>query len=129
MHKFIIDRSTWRCGSGGSSTHRTGKGFTHLLNSEGFMCCLGQISLQLGCNKNDIIRRCVPFQVNRKDVLYPLLLDNKGISSEFSNSMMLINDNENTTLAEKEELIKTTAKKHQIEVEFVGEYDAGLQSA
>lgn len=45
--KFTIDRSKWRCGGSDYSTKR-GDGATTMLNSNGYMCCLGQICTQLG---------------------------------------------------------------------------------
>lgn len=39
--KFVIDRSKWK-------NARYGKGWTELLNRQGYMCCLGQVC-ELAC--------------------------------------------------------------------------------
>ena len=49
--KFTIDVNTWRFGGMRDCKNKHGEGHTYLLNNEGYMCCLGQISLQLGLTK------------------------------------------------------------------------------
>lgn len=43
---YVLDIATWRSGSRGHT--RMGKGETHLLNTDGYMCCLGQFAVQAG---------------------------------------------------------------------------------
>ena len=57
---FTIDRSKWRCGGDDGK----GWGETQLLNEEGFMCCLGQCSLQSGLSEEEIYRLGEPAFVN-----------------------------------------------------------------
>ncbi len=52
---LVLDYKKWRCGyciNDGITSH--GSGFIELLNEEGYMCCLGQFSLQSGLSKNKI---------------------------------------------------------------------------
>lgn len=48
MTAYVLNLVTWRCGDDGCGMEGTalGEGQTELLNSEGFMCCLGQFSIR-----------------------------------------------------------------------------------
>jgi hypothetical protein len=48
MKILVLDESIWRCGDDAKDPNKSrGTGYTKLLNEEGYMCCLGQFSLQL----------------------------------------------------------------------------------
>lgn len=59
--KLILDYSTWRCGDKGD--HTLGDGDTALRNDQGFMCCLGQWSIQCGANVDELIGRGEPSEI------------------------------------------------------------------
>lgn len=58
---LTIDCAKWRCG-GASPETSLGFGDTRMLNDEGYMCCLGQLSLQLNgkLENRSILDRFVP---------------------------------------------------------------------
>lgn len=81
-HKFVIDRSQWRCGGGGRfSASCRGSGdsmlFTDAWSADGdrqFMCCLGFMSHQLGVPKEDMRDTELPNALD-PDGVGPLLVD------------------------------------------------------
>lgn len=98
MKTLTLDVSKWRCGSDGD--HRLGQGSTLLLNDEGFMCCLGQFSLQLsdGLQKQDITGLGEPTET---DKLIPYLTEReKGgdiVHTKVTDRAIFINDDSSTT--------------------------------
>ena len=70
MKKLILDYYKWRCGGDGEGKKgcSLGKGYTQLLNNEGFMCCLGQFSFQLNENikEQDILEYGEPGEIDKK---------------------------------------------------------------
>lgn len=116
--KFTIDRSKWRTGHCGKI--KTGIGPTKLLNHEGYMCCLGFICQQSGCN--NIIGIGYPESVMGA----PKFLVHQHIhgldSSPLATKAVEINDDSETTPSEKERLLKDLFQEHEIELEFIGEY-------
>ncbi len=100
MH-FTIDRSKWR--TGGHSENKTGEGGTALLNKEGFMCCLGFMSLQQEDNPatEDMIRNYGwPCNVEKDHPSWKFCLA-KETAGRFTD----VNDSRETTAAQKESLI------------------------
>jgi hypothetical protein len=117
--KFILDYSKWRCGEGGA--HEVGKGQTALLNSEGYMCCLGQWSLQLGMTEGDILGNGEPCEVKKAiPILCALSEDDEGDdefrTTNFSSQAMEINDKKSSTPEEKIILLSALCKKNNIEL-------------
>lgn len=104
LHQFvyydtlILDYSKWR--SGGFGYNQTGTDNVKLLNNQGYMCCLGQISLQLYKNvsKELLLNNGYPSTI--EEINMPLLKEGSK-NSEFTNKAILINDNESTTPKEK----------------------------
>ena len=146
MERYTIDRSTWRCGSDRSDPkNRHGSGETELLNEQGFACCLGHIGAQLLSKKwmcpikdsqKILLGKQCPDDVGRDDEFTPLLIEkcdtNRSlmspdflVNSEFSKQAMSINDNDRSTLKEKEQLLIALGKEHDVEIVFVGEYIPG----
>lgn len=76
---LTLDYSTWRCGEKGE--HQVGKGKTALLNIEGYMCCLGQWSLELGATKEEMIGRGEPCELNTRVRHCQLLHDRHKLKS------------------------------------------------
>lgn len=118
--KFIIKRNTWRNGS--ESIHAKGIGNTKLLNSSGYMCCLGQCIQQID-NSLELLNIAEPDEVDidisdKKEDLYIFInKDNPLLNTELADDAMLINDSIYTTSAAKEvKLIKLFAEYgHKIE--------------
>lgn len=124
--KFKIYRKKWRCGDTGKFGYEShGVGSTALLNDEGYMCCLGQCANQLGVRKQKLLDRSTPEDIDF--VLYKKrnipVLTILGHDSKFSMHAIEINDESNTTLEQKEKLLKRLFSKFKHQVEFVGQYE------
>jgi len=95
MKTLILDFSKWRAGGDDIKENKIGKGNTQLLNGQGYMCCLGQFSLQLdkNLNKNDIKNLSCPDELLR---IIPLLTKKQELKiadTKFSTDAININDN------------------------------------
>lgn len=119
---LILDESTWRCGRDAEETENSrGKGPTALLNEQGYMCCLGQFSLQLAkLKKEQLLMKSVPMYV---DVYIPFLTRKSTFGIE-NNEFIVppaieINDNECTSVDEKVEKLKELFSKHGYEIKFI----------
>jgi hypothetical protein len=101
MKTLTIDESKWRCGSDGKVGCALGKGRTLLLNVDGYMCCLGQILLQLGATKDQIKWLTNPCDINM--VIPPLTVEinSEIVDTELAKNAMGINDDKFTTVTEK----------------------------
>jgi len=154
--KFTIDRSKWRCGGDvrleKSNDNRRGQGFTQLMNDLGFMCCLGQISVQLCESKGlpiyPIIGEGKPEDVgNMLNILEDdledefrcwyemykeaglITLEDNGeleglcaANSELTKLAIGINDDNSLSDEERENKLVGLFADHGHEIEFVGEY-------
>lgn len=103
--QLTLDYSKWRCGD--NDINRLGEGKTLLLNDRGYMCCLGQFSLQFGCSKTEIKGVSFPYGLGKR---IPLLTDHSGSHTEFSRKAVSINDNLETTPEEKISLLRKLLK-------------------
>lgn len=120
----VIDRSIWRCGAGLENVH--GVGPTQLLNSDGYMCCLGQFSCQLGVPKEDLLYQYSPRDL-RIEWDIPFLLTKTKFDNE-RNSILAhdaigINDNPDFTSAQRERALKKLFVNHGIKLTFKGTYN------
>jgi len=118
--EFIIDRSKWRCG--GTLEHNSkGLGKTRLLNSEGYMCCLGQVSKQLGCSDESLLFTETPYSINDDEIdkVRDVLLTDNRYHNNLSLKAIDIND-DNTIIKEKEVLLKELFKEHGHSITFIG---------
>lgn len=126
MKTLILDYSKWRCG--GDKTigglYPLGDGHTLLLNSAGFMCCLGQFSLQINekLSERHILGYGDPsetgYEIN--NLTYrPTEEDNGIYNSALSNEAVDINDRLTTTPEEKIVLLKELFYKHGYEIEVI----------
>jgi hypothetical protein len=118
---LILDYEQWRCG--GNSINQLGEGETCLLNKEGFMCCLGQFSLQLA-DDLEMLDKYMPGGLNLDIPL--LTLPNRGLSTNFYNSLFSlqavgINDNRATTPKEKIEQLKELCAKKGYDLVILNE--------
>lgn len=118
--KFVIDRSKWRCG--GNSYNKQGLGETQLLNEEGYMCCLGQISCQLGIPENKLLGYGTPSSLNIANILcHSFEYYGSPIyrSSVLASKAMQINDNGFLSNKEREIRLIELFNDHHHELEFV----------
>ena len=127
MKKLTLQKSKWICGKpiyNTISSNCLGDGDTQLLNKEGFMCCLGQFSLQEGATKEQILDANIPSSLN---VLFsPLLVTagrNPGMgnlyNTPFSTRAMYINDDQRTTIEKKISELTVLCKEYEIELEVI----------
>ena len=124
--EFTIDRSKWRCG-GVHNKNSRGKGGTSLLNEEGFMCCLGQTCRQVGIEKEDLLKKNEPRQIDTKlhTKNLGIFVESRGLFSTFmdtelSKSAMIINDTSFLNQKERESKLRELFKRHGHKIKFVG---------
>lgn len=122
--KLILDYSTWRCGEDGE--HSLGEGLTQLCNDDGFMCCLGQWSIQQGASKEEMIGKGEPNEIN---TLIPLFAEKIKYNSEawedeiktteLAYDAIGINDDEKTTPEQKIDLLTQLLANQGIALEVI----------
>lgn len=123
--KFVIDRSTWRCG-GDKKPSKKGRGDTRLLNKQGFMCCLGSCALQVGADKTSIKNFYLPKDTK---LVLPVLTkeENNGDwkfvkDSKLSYTAVCINDRDDISQKEREHKLKMLFKRNHHELVFRGKF-------
>ena len=119
MKQLIIDRKKWRTGG----DLFTEKGLTKLLNKEGYMCCLGFYSLQIG-NKTEeeILNMTCPYQVEDKTGIESLVTQYNGVNSSFAHDAIEINDNDLISNEDREQRLIELFKENGVEISFINEY-------
>jgi hypothetical protein len=129
--KVVIDRAKWRTGM--HSVNHTGTGDTELLNSDGYMCCLGFCCQAAGILDAAISGINAPSDLCKVDKeaekkIGSLVTNviNHPLNSRLSRAAMAINDNEYSTASEKEEKLLELFKDSAFELEFIGEYPEKL---
>src|SRR5580692_307373 len=102
MKTLTLDYSKWRAGGDQKKT-KIGKGDTFLRNKQGYMCCLGQFSLQLdpSLRKKDIMGHACPDSLG-KEIPSLTKPDPLGDGTIFNNTKltskaMYFNDGEDIT--------------------------------
>ena len=120
---FTIDCNTWRCGDNGD--YKFGEGNTALLNDEGFMCCLGQVALQLDVHEADLLGKGEPDQLDI-DIELLTIRYNGDEEEEFiiANSVlsldaMRINDSTESTVSQKMKELKELFNDKGYDLEFI----------
>lgn len=96
--ELVLDYKIWRCG--GCETYRSnlvGEGYTSLLNSKGYMCCLGQFCQQAGVVKHLLLHKIYPSYLH----FTPKLFASTGHDTNLAVRAAEINDNEYITTAER----------------------------
>lgn len=132
MNKLVLDYSKWRCGGDGDGVNKLGEGTTQLLNTDGFLCCLGQFSLQLEptLNKYTMSGLGEPVDLDRE---IPLLsytetydsvegetdLDYFTYATPLSDKAIAINDDPYTTPEEKIKLLRELFGEVEYEIEVI----------
>lgn len=125
MKTIVIDRSRWRTGGNWNkdlpTENLTGKGATFLRNEQGFQCCLGFVceaeGVAIAGNKAypcslhvDVPNLTEPYNIH--GILFK--------DSELTGKAVKINDDPNTTVAQKEAALKELFAGIY-NLEFVGE--------
>lgn len=121
MKTLILDESKWRCGSDSKSLKiRRGRGETRLLNKEGYMCCLGQFSLQLNKNlrKEDIFHLFWTEDIEKKVPLLNKKCNSYICSTKLAEKAIMINDSVFTTVEEKVKKLRGLFKKEGYRIIF-----------
>lgn len=115
--KLILDYSKWRCG-GNVGENVLGAGETRLLNEEGFCCCIGLWSKQLGASDEDLMGIGDPSCC--KDQI-PLFVDESKAyyNSKLANDCIDINDNILTTPEQKIIQLKERLNSEGIQLEVI----------
>lgn len=135
MKKLILDYSKWRCGKDSEyyiddATKRAlGKGSTLLLNNSGFMCCLGQFSLQLNnsLTEQDILSKATPSDLNKEIPILSVFCAFASspipsyFNSELSQKAIRINDDIDTTIDQKITELKELFATVGYEIEVVNQ--------
>lgn len=114
--KLILDYSKWRCGADGEN--KLGEGAVALCNSLGFMCCLGQWSLQLGADQDEITDKGEPHEAGIEHPLFTYI-DDGAHATVFTSEAIGINDDESSTPEYKIERLKELCKVEGIELEVI----------
>lgn len=120
---FTIDCNTWRCGDNGD--YKFGEGSTALLNKKGYMCCLGQVALQLDVHEADLLGKGEPDQLDI-DIELLTIRYNSYEEEEFiiANSVlsldaMRINDSTESTVSQKMKELKELFNDNGYGLEFI----------
>lgn len=123
--KLILDYSTWRCGGErDTDKYKLGVGDTQLLNGYGYMCCLGQFSLQLKpeLTKSEILNKAFPEDLGYEidmltspDFDYEAGYRNTSLSDDAAD----INDRTETTPEEKIQELKVLFLLEGYEIDVI----------
>ena len=120
---FTIDCNTWRCGDNGK--YKLGEGNTALLNKKGYMCCLGQVALQLDVHEADLLGKGEPDQLNIDIELLTIRYNGDEVgefiiaNSELSSDAMRINDSTESTVSQKMKELKELFNDNGYDLEFI----------
>jgi hypothetical protein len=125
---LILDESIWRCGEEGYINYddendvrdvKRGVGDTLLKNDKGFLCCLGQFSVQLDkSTKNYILGEGNPEDLNKVIPLLTKKVQGKIINTSISTKAININDSTTLTVPEKVSRLKSLFKRRGVKIIF-----------
>lgn len=111
--EFTLDYSKWRCGSNG--INKLGDGWTYLLNPQGYQCCIGQFSSQIGYTKSDLMEVGSPTGSSKvlddEDIFTSLTVIGK-CNTPLTRRAISINDEESTTPQQKIEALQQLFSEH-----------------
>lgn len=114
--EIVIDRAKWRTGDDGPFA--TGKGDTMLCNGSKFKCCLGFITIA-----NRVTCGDASLPAGTEKFIKGLTEDSEGSdyrNTKLSSTAAALNDNPDTTLKEKEKLLKELFKDSPYKLKFIG---------
>jgi len=124
--KYILDVSKWRCGEDGQ--YRLHKGRTKMLNTKGYMCCLGQFAEQLGIDAEDLegadAPRNVAANLGRRydpEMVHFLRGGDSIFNTRLAKDLMDINDNEDDKPLEKIDNIRNRLEEEGHTLEVINE--------
>jgi hypothetical protein len=124
VKELEIDVLKWRTGD--FSQFKTGEGTTQLLNSSGYMCCLGFMCIQSGLDRKDLFGWGEPCELHKKVPNLNIFIpsdydDNEGYynNSRLSDAAININDNDKTSITEKMKKLTTLFAEHGITIKFI----------
>ena len=124
MQTLTLDYSKWRCGGAeeiDTNTNVLGKGSTRLMNTEGFMCCLGQFALQLDFSEGELKHEMRPCSLRRQmGVFNRRAADgNYYEDTKLAIDCIEINDNAETTPVKKIKLLTERLAKEDIQLTVI----------
>lgn len=119
MQQFVIDRSKWRT-SGHKFNHKYGD--TYLLNSKGFMCCLGFFCNQIENRTTDELMGVGDPVGLDNNVRGSNLIGDDGFNKPWVQSAIEINDDNEISKESREEKIHKLFKIHGYDVKFINQY-------
>lgn len=102
---------SWRAGGNKVETGMIGKGGTLLLNDEGYMCCLGQWSLQCGVPPSYLIEQGEPMDI---DPSY-----RPSFEGNFVKKAISINDEENINKETRITKLKNLTNEYGYSLEVI----------
>ena len=132
--EYTLDVSKWR--SGGHGEYKLGEGETCMLNSEGYMCCLGQFATQKDVNVHHLLGRADPENVAvslnkmyNSNFIYDdnflmncetsITADYHNVMTELAHRAISINDNPSTTVPYKLQALIDVFEKEGITLKIV----------
>jgi hypothetical protein len=119
MQQFVIDRSKWRTG-GADFNHKYGD--TLLLNSKGFMCCLGFFCNQIENRTTDeILFVPNPSQLD-DNIRGSNLIGDDGYNKPWVETAISINDDDYISNEAREERIHKLFKNNGYDLKFINQY-------
>jgi hypothetical protein len=119
MQQFVINRSKWRTG-GADFTRKYGD--TLLLNSKGFMCCLGFFCNQIENRTTDELMGVPDPAGIDGDIRGSNLIGDDGFNRPWVESVIIINDDYYLSKGTREERIHKLFKDNGYDVKFINEY-------
>lgn len=109
-NELVLDYKIWRCGEPFSyEGDIVGKGHTELLNSDGYMCCLGQFCQQAGVLRNLLEGKCYPEALGTA----PKLFVSRGYTTDLASEAAEINDCGQLSTAERVVKLQKLFRKHK----------------
>lgn len=101
--RLVLNHSNWRCGVEGDEAVKLGIGPTQLLNSYGYMCCVGQFCKQAGLHDYEILGLNIRPHTHVEGLTIEncIMQDNTLSLHGWVHSCATINDSEARTIARK----------------------------
>lgn len=121
---LTLDLANWKCGDGISWPGQgLGNGVTELLNSSGYMCCLGQFLSQSGLGNFELLGKLSP--LGAKILIEPFTtIGEDGIlkNTDMTEDLVHINDSSDGTVKSRIDAIRSTLSKAGISLELKNEH-------
>lgn len=144
----VIDRSGWVCGirrdpskvSEGIPDNvyeaaRDATGRSAMLNTEGFMCCLGHVCHNAGFGKDLLLGKDFPENVIAGQDVFLDIPDLTRVGdygsvrdSDFADKAAKINDDSDLSPKERERDLTVVFKEYGMKLKFVGRYPAAVRA-